>query len=497
MIEDAELLRRYAEEKSEEAFAELVQRRIGLVYSVAWRHTGDAYRAEDVTQAVFTALAKKARELSRRPVLVGWLYRSAQFAASDAVRAERRRQVREQEAHTMQQITREGAEPDWEKLQPVLDEVLNDLPDADRDAVLLRFFDGQPFAEIGRKLQLTENAARMRVERALDKLHALLARRGVTSTTAALGLTLANQASAAAPVGLVATVVSGALAIATGAGGTLAGAGAILTMSKIKTGLVGAVIVAVLATGFGELKANRALSAELTGLRSASLVPAQLQKESRQLNTVLAKLTADIPEGEELARLRRRIAQLKVRPPGVTDADMKPLAEWTNRGWATPEAALETIWWAGSIRNYEELVTNRPFVGSAKAKADAAFATLPEVVRLKYGTADRLLGAVGSGSRGAADDDANERAYGKVVAYQLLDTSIDVNLGGVSVRWWERLENGEEREMKHTFVRDGDRFTFGSNQFSTGMWDWIVSQLDLTTGELLPRKYGQSGQERR
>src|SRR3954463_6968618 len=111
MTEDAELLRRYAEEKSEQAFAELVQRRIGLVYSVARRHTHDTHRAEEVTQAVFTALARKASALAQRPVLVGWLYRSAQFAASDAVRAERRRQAREQAAYTMQELTRRGTEP--------------------------------------------------------------------------------------------------------------------------------------------------------------------------------------------------------------------------------------------------------------------------------------------------------------------------------------------------------------------------------------------------
>jgi hypothetical protein len=269
-------------------------------------------------------------------------------------------------------------------------------------------------------------------------------------------------------------------------------------MSKIKVGIGGAIVAAVLATGFVELKANRALSAELTGLRAASVVPAQLQKESRELNATLGKLTADIPEAAELAQLRQRLAVLKARPPGVTDAEMKPLSQWTNRGWATPEDALETVWWAGATNNHEELVNNRPFVGSAKAKADAAFATLPEVVRLKYGSADRLLGAIGSGSRGAVDDAAQEQAYGgKVVAYQLLDTTIDLNLGGINVRWWERLESGDEREMKHTFVRDGDRFTMGTNQFNPGMWEWIVSQVDLTTGALLPRKYEYPGQKKR
>src|SRR4051812_31665999 len=97
--EDSDLLRRYADSGSEAAFAELVQRRIGLVYSVALRHTrGDRHRAEDATQAVFTDLARKAATLSQRPVLAGWLYRSAQFAASALVRAEQRRLAREMAA---------------------------------------------------------------------------------------------------------------------------------------------------------------------------------------------------------------------------------------------------------------------------------------------------------------------------------------------------------------------------------------------------------------
>src|SRR3954469_12335584 len=136
MIEDAELLRRYAEERSEETFAELVRRRVDLVYSVALRHVGgDAHLAEDVTQRVFTDLARKAQELAGHAVLSGWLYRSAQFAASDVVRAERRRRSREWEAHTMNETLSPDGPADWEKSRPLLDEVLGELDAEDRDAL--------------------------------------------------------------------------------------------------------------------------------------------------------------------------------------------------------------------------------------------------------------------------------------------------------------------------------------------------------------------------
>ena len=100
------------------------------------------------------------------------------------------------------------ASADWERLRPVIDETLGELNARDREAVLLRFFASLPLAAVGEKLNLTENAARMRVERALGKLHALLAKRGVTSTAAAVGLMLANEASVAAPAGLAASVES-------------------------------------------------------------------------------------------------------------------------------------------------------------------------------------------------------------------------------------------------------------------------------------------------
>lgn len=252
MIEDTELLRRYAEEHSEAAFTELVERRLGLVYAVALRQTGgDAHRAQDIAQTVFTNLARKASSLARQPVLAGWLYRSAQFAASDAMRTERRRQVREQQAHTMNEILSEDRPAgDWDKLRPDLDQVLSELDEPDRDALVLRFFDDRPFVDVGAKLNLTENAARMRVQRALEKVRTLLARRGVTSTTTALAGVLTGQAGTAAPAAIVASVSSAALAGAASGGALVTATGIFKFMSTTKIVTAAAVVALVGLAGY-------------------------------------------------------------------------------------------------------------------------------------------------------------------------------------------------------------------------------------------------------
>src|SRR5213595_1088127 len=123
MLEDAELLRRYSEDRSEEAFAELVRRHVNLVHSAALRQVnGDAHLAADVAQLVFTDLARKAGALAGHRVLAGWLFTSTRFAASKLVRGERRRHSREQEAQLMQELTRDSAAPlDWDRVRPILD----------------------------------------------------------------------------------------------------------------------------------------------------------------------------------------------------------------------------------------------------------------------------------------------------------------------------------------------------------------------------------------
>src|ERR1043166_5715801 len=100
-LDDAELLAEYAATRSERAFTQLVQKYVSLVYSSALRQVRDPHLAEEITQAVFIILARKAGGLSRRTILSGWLCRTAHFAACDALKAERRRQQREQLAAQM------------------------------------------------------------------------------------------------------------------------------------------------------------------------------------------------------------------------------------------------------------------------------------------------------------------------------------------------------------------------------------------------------------
>lgn len=237
------LLQRYVTDRSEAAFTELVRQHIDLVYSAALRQVnGDAAAAHDVTQAVFTELARKAPRLVRHPSLTGWLYTSTRFVCAKTRRTEQRRAAREQEAYAMNQLY-QASEPDpsWAELRPVLDEAMHELSADDREAVLLRFFEGRPIAEIGAKLGLTEDTARKRVARALDKLRERLARRGITSTVAALSAALAERTVVAAPTGM-AVEISRAAAMESTAG---SGAMAMLWKMLLASGAVAVIAVAV------------------------------------------------------------------------------------------------------------------------------------------------------------------------------------------------------------------------------------------------------------
>jgi len=224
---DAQLLRDYAGSGSEAAFAELVGRYAGLVHAAALRQTGNSDWAEEVTQAVFVLLARKAGTLSPDTVLAGWLMRATRFAASDLLRSERRRLARETAAYQMNDRAESESSSEggrlWDRIAPVLDACLARLREGDRNALLLRYFQNRSLAEVGTSLGVAEDAARKRVTRALDRLRAELARQGAVASTAVLPEILLREAAPTASGPLIGSTVSAALAPAASAGSRVAG----------------------------------------------------------------------------------------------------------------------------------------------------------------------------------------------------------------------------------------------------------------------------------
>jgi RNA polymerase sigma factor (sigma-70 family) len=312
MTDDAELLRRYAGDRAEDAFAELVRRYLDLVHSAALRQVGgNPASAADVAQAVFTELARHAGRLTRHPALTGWLYTTTHRMAARHVRGEVRRQRREQEAHVMQELQRDtGPEPDWARLRPVLDAAMHDIGETDRTAVLLRHFEQRPLAEVGSKLGLSENAARMRVERALDKLRTKLAKRGVTSTASALAVALTGQAVTAAPTTLADAITTAAFAatVTTSTFGLLS----IMTSTQFKTAGAALLIAAAGTTIALQQLSARRLRAENVELRQRADTAAEDARLARQANTESAEAGARSSQSQpELLRLRGEVGQLR------------------------------------------------------------------------------------------------------------------------------------------------------------------------------------------
>lgn len=347
-MNDIELVRRYAEDGSEAAFADLVKRYIDFVYSAALRQVGgDAHLAEDVVQSVFVDLARKAATFRERTVLSGWLYTSTRYAAAKAVRGEQRRRAREKESFLMHESVRDvPAERSWEAMRPVLDSAMHALSERDRNAVLLRYFENRPLAAVGEQLGLSEDAARMRVRRALEKLRVLLARRGVSSTSAALAALLAQQTVSAAPTGLAASVVGTAVAgVAAGSGPALTFFN-LITMTKLKVGVVTAIVVAGVATPLAiQEHSRRDLRAQNAALRQQVDEMASLASDNERLSSLLAARTAAAPVAKadpssELLKLRGEVGRLREENRELARLKAAPAEIAKDRPF---DAALQTV----------------------------------------------------------------------------------------------------------------------------------------------------------
>src|SRR5580765_163043 len=318
MTDSQQLLAEYVQTGSEKGFRELVSRYLGLVYSSAVRLVdGDTHLAEDVSQTVFADLARLARTLSRDAMLGGWLHRHTCFVASKTLRGERRRLARERQAVEMNALEDHSAD-NLALIAPVLDEAINQLGEEDRKAILLRFFEQNDFQSVGEALGSNEDAARKRVNRALEKLHTLLTKRGVVLSATVLGTTLATEALTAAPIGLATSISTIVLAgTATGSTGATLTYLKIMSMTKLKIGVITAVIVAGVVIPLAVQHYNTAkLRAADEALRQQVEQNNRLALENERLAKQAAQASAPQPittgdQTREVARLRGEVGRLR------------------------------------------------------------------------------------------------------------------------------------------------------------------------------------------
>lgn len=434
--DDADLLRRFAEKGDQDCFRQLLHKRIGFVYAVTLRRLRDPHLAQEATQAVFVALARKAEKVAHCPSVMGWLHRSSCYESRNLVRAQTNRVARESEAL---RLGTAGGDvpimPQSPDVETVLDEVLSELPEGDRDAILARYFSSQSYAQIGAAMGRTENAARMRVERALSKLRDQLERRGFDSAAAVLMLSLPGFASAAVPAGVVSTVTQAALSglVSVGLPATFF---AVMNMTKITTTIVA--LAALGATAFGVHKLTT-LESELQRVREengkATQAVRTLEDQVKALQARPVPPSLPVPSGTAIAPA----VAATVEEPEVPGITRKAPIGWSKNG-SNPAAydvgvdQFET--WGGMPSAYVKSKASAPeggFAGMMQTTSAEAFKNqrvrltgCVKTVEAKNG-GHLWLRVDGSGKSGSLGyDDMNSRAPKGTTDWQEFSLVLDV-----------------------------------------------------------------------
>ena len=299
---DTELLGKFVREHSEDAFAALVKRHLDLVYSAALRQVRSPELAQEVSQSVFTDLARNASRLRSGTILTAWLYQVARRTAIDVVRRESRRQLRERlavEAASM------NARTDWNHIEPLLEEAMDALDETDRAALLLRYFENKSLRDVGLALGVNEDAAQKRVSRAVDRLRECFTRRGVAIASSAVGLAISANAVQAAPAGL-APAISGALVGAAGHSSAGLLATKTLTMTTIQKTVVASVLAVAVGTGIYKARQG-ALDREQVLQQQLAPLAERLRQIESERDAAVSNLAG---AREELGRLRQDLADL-------------------------------------------------------------------------------------------------------------------------------------------------------------------------------------------
>jgi len=329
---DMELLRDYDRQGSEAAFAELVRRHINLVYSTALRHVGIAALAEEITQAVFIILARKAAGLRADTILEGWLHETTRLTALSFLRGERRRQFREQEAYMQSTLQENNDAAIWNQLAPLLDEAVSRLGKKDRDAVMLRFFKDKNLREVAAALNVNEAAAQRRVHRAVEKLRGFFTKRGIALSSVAITGAISANSIQAAPVALAKSVTAVAIAKGAAASGStltlIKGALKIMAWTKIKTAIVaGIVILAIAGTATVTVK-------KLAPKRADSALEEFVKQGDPLTMEVVAFLSQLKPQG--------RLPGFQKNEQATTQMMIQNLSQDSNGIWQISNANVDT-----------------------------------------------------------------------------------------------------------------------------------------------------------
>jgi RNA polymerase sigma factor (sigma-70 family) len=316
MTDSQKLLAEYATSGSEAAFRDLLTRYLNFVYSTAVRLVdGDTHLAEDITQSVFIDLARAAPSLPKGVMVGGWLHRHTCYVGSKTLRGERRRQLRERQAVEMNSLRNDHSESNLAQVAPVLDEAIDALRPEDRTAILLRFFEQLELRAVGDALGTSEDAARKRVTRALDRLHLLLTRRGIALSTAALGTALAAEAVTAAPASLAATTIAATLSGTTTTTTTVVTATKAIAMTTLQKATIAATLAIVAGGGIHQAYKASQLRDQVQMLQQQQTsLTEQIQGFERERDDAthrLASLTHEKSPDTELLNLRAEVAALR------------------------------------------------------------------------------------------------------------------------------------------------------------------------------------------
>jgi RNA polymerase sigma factor (sigma-70 family) len=311
---DAQLLERYVEVRSEEAFAEIVRRYLNLIFSAALRQVRQPQLAEEVTQSVFVDLARRAKSLAPDTVLSAWLYQVARRTAIDVIRRESRRQIREQVAHELTAMN--APDTDWTQIEPLLEEGMDSLEEKERTALLLRYFQSKSFSEVGEALGINEDAARKRVSRSVERLREFFVRRGVSVSSLALTTTITTNAIQAAPAALGPTVISAALVSGATTTVSTTAISKIIAMTTIQKALVATTLVAAAAGVYQAREASNVRAQLVAAQQQGNSLSNQIGEVTRQRDELSGQLASSKGEkpksgSDELLRLRGEIGQLR------------------------------------------------------------------------------------------------------------------------------------------------------------------------------------------